>query len=891
MDFKIDDTSSAPPAQSDLAGTQALVTHDEEEEGEEGGEQGEKVREEGEKVREKEQELTSKCDETEAVGLSVYRVDGRVTDVGNEEEGSVGSVVIDGTRDVAVGEDGGDSSPLSSTVSMDWSSRGDTTPRISVRGRRTLASLASSGEEEQDKDVSSREEGLGETGIQGEELHGDQGQGRQPGKDGKGEEQMSLDSNEEEQMPLDSNGEEQLSVDSRGNTRPPTVVDHAGQAARHERETDFPEGNDEDEPAEEEDAVVEDMAIELALNARQAPATIKESKAIVAQKDKEERERVRVRREKVMERSAVARAAWLARKAGGAASGRTANARPTTITVHQDRDEVGDAGEHGACQASGQSDEDAVRRAGSDAGEAGRACGNTDEDEPSRTGNAVDDDGGCPARSDGVTLLIPVTQQDVEPVLADDEELADAAESVSQEDADVLVPPALQEKYLGAHRRLIFLIKASLQKLREEGRLGKAKGTINPIDDIEGKGKFWLLAKCAVDFGGKNTLSTFSRLIQAWRADPELPRKQHLALRASPGAGDSGDEGVRHRQRSTPRRRTMGTVDPNGRRSQQSVSSGVELYELQSVARFHDTLATIATMEAADAIKYALRSNYMLNLSSHYYQAIKDLRMQDGGAMSVTTARETSDRAVRELFKHARTLERDPAKRDKWLKNTLKASERFARMATEFGRATFVFLKPAEMTEEKMTSRSYTDTHFECWFELIKEYNNWTSDRELRSGLDSLLDRFLGKCSPTDDHVLLAVETATNFTELAAALEQDPPSILRYKGYVGIEEVPGHRGKRMRGNDFEGLDSGLGNMYSTPERGDMLLPYPGEGVNYSLDRVLVQDENQNLTFHNDTTIANTYPGPQSEIDYDMDLSSSFGDLVDMQAIADYGTCQ
>ena len=52
-------------------------------------------------------------------------------------------------------------------------------------------------------------------------------------------------------MSVDSNGEEQI----------PLVVSYIGYPARHDRETDYPKGNDTDEPVEEEVEVFEDMAI------------------------------------------------------------------------------------------------------------------------------------------------------------------------------------------------------------------------------------------------------------------------------------------------------------------------------------------------------------------------------------------------------------------------------------------------------------------------------------------------------------------------------------------------------------------------------------------------------------------------------------------------------
>jgi len=298
--------SRAPPAQSDLAGTQALVTH-----------------EEGE-----EEEPTSRYDGTGGMELSVDVGGDQGADVGEGEQGSVGhdatrdgTVGDDSARDDAAGEDGGDSSPLSSTISIDWIGADSGPTRISLKGRRTLALSGSSAEheradkdssrgEELDKD-SSREEELDKDGSQAEELDEDRNQKGQPDEDseggeqmsvdgdgeeqmsvdGDGKEQMSVDGDGEEQMPLDSNGEEQMSVDSHGNgqppqdrggdTQPPPVVNHAGHPARHDRRVNRAVASNQDEPVEEEVEVFEDMAIEPAMNPHQAPTTIKESKAIV----------------------------------------------------------------------------------------------------------------------------------------------------------------------------------------------------------------------------------------------------------------------------------------------------------------------------------------------------------------------------------------------------------------------------------------------------------------------------------------------------------------------------------------------------------------------------------------------------------------------------------
>jgi len=78
---------------------------------------------------------------------------------------------------------------------------------------------------------------------------------------------------------------------------------------------------------------------------------------------------------------------------------------------------------------------------------------------------------------------------------------------------------------------------------------------------------------------------------------------------------------------------------------------------------------------------------------------------------------------------------------------------------------------------------------------------------------------------------------------------------------------------------------------STRERGNTLPLRPGKDLNCSLDMTLVQDENRNLTFTDDTAIPNTYPGPQSQIDLDMDISSSFDDLIDMAGFEDHGAFQ
>jgi len=41
----------------------------------------------------------------------------------------------------------------------------------------------------------------------------------------------------------------------------PLVISYIGYPARHDRETDYPKGNDTDEPVEEEVEVFEDIAI------------------------------------------------------------------------------------------------------------------------------------------------------------------------------------------------------------------------------------------------------------------------------------------------------------------------------------------------------------------------------------------------------------------------------------------------------------------------------------------------------------------------------------------------------------------------------------------------------------------------------------------------------
>ena len=76
---------------------------------------------------------------------------------------------------------------------MDWNG-GEVAPsRISVRGRRTLASSGSGGEDEQAEEVGCRKERLGEDSSQGEGLHRYRKQEGQPDEDGEVGEQQSVD--------------------------------------------------------------------------------------------------------------------------------------------------------------------------------------------------------------------------------------------------------------------------------------------------------------------------------------------------------------------------------------------------------------------------------------------------------------------------------------------------------------------------------------------------------------------------------------------------------------------------------------------------------------------------------------------------------------------------
>ena len=421
------------------------------------------------------------------------------------------------------------------------------------------------------------------------------------------------------------------------------------------------------------------------------------------------------------------------------------------------------------------------------------------------------------------------TQEAIESDPAEDEEPADEVEPKGK------ALHALQERYEDAQRRLIVLFEAELQKMRSGKQLGRRKDTVSESDRQVRKGRFWPLAKSAVDFGGEGVLSDLRELIRTWRAKPWLPRRHHFAVRCSPGAESSGDEHARYGQRGTPRRRVMGVLCPNVMMSREEASSMVVLHDIPSVHRFNDTCGTIVNDEALDKLRYAIQTSYLLNLSRHFDKAVVDLRLTYPDHPCGTTPEKALAQAKAELIDNAPIPQDDTAGRQRWLKNKLQASRRFAHLAGELGTGVFVFLKPAELCERQVNASRLTNTIFACWIELIRETNQWIRNEQLRRGLDVLLEKFLRGEHPTEDQRKLAIEGPNEVAMLAAQLRDDPPSIFGNEGFIVLEEAPEHRRKRVRGNAEKDLDSGLGGMYTTPERVDGLLAQTHEDLDVRFD--------------------------------------------------------
>jgi len=94
-------------------------------------------------------------------------------------------------------------------------------------------------------------------------------------------------------------------------------------------------------------------------------------------------------------------------------------------------------------------------------------------------------------------------------------------------------------------------------------------------------------------------------------------------------------------------------------------------------------------------------------------------------------------------------------------------------------------------------------------------------DENLRAILDDFLVRFKSGCPLTDNGKLILIKTTTDIALLAVRLDSDnPSSILRYNGYIKLEDLPEPAPKRLRRNAEKAPNSGLGFVYSSPKRGN-----------------------------------------------------------------------